>query len=162
MYEESNGMKRAHKTHKSILYLNLQIKNFLSLSHSPYIHIKNILKKLRENCHHRYCCFYSHTHTQFQCFCSPDMMPAYLSEKELDRDEEKWKSEQVDRRNKKMKYNNTYIVYMYIYILKEKKSSTIRNITLARQKNKISLMRSDTVMLLLFLKHWKTWRMINF
>ncbi len=29
------------------LYLNLQIKNFLSLSHSLYIHIKNILKKLK-------------------------------------------------------------------------------------------------------------------
>jgi hypothetical protein len=64
MYQKSNRIKRAHKTHKSILYLNLQIKNFpLSLSHSPYIHIKNILKKLKENCHHRYCCFYSHTHT---------------------------------------------------------------------------------------------------
>jgi hypothetical protein len=63
MYQESNKIIRAHKSHKSILYFNLQIKNFSSLSHSSYIHIKNILKKLKENCHHRYCCFYSHTHT---------------------------------------------------------------------------------------------------
>jgi len=34
MYQQSIRMKRAHKTHKSILYLNLQIKNFLSLPHS--------------------------------------------------------------------------------------------------------------------------------
>jgi len=43
MYQQSIRMKRAHKTHKSILYLNLQIKNFLSLSlillysHQKYI-----------------------------------------------------------------------------------------------------------------------------
>ena len=51
------------------LYLNLQIKNFSpSLSLVLYSHQKYIKKKLKENCHHRYCCFYSHLHTHTHNF----------------------------------------------------------------------------------------------
>jgi len=133
MYEESTRVKRAHKMHISILYLNLQIKNFLSLSHSSFIHIKNILKNQDRTAAIAIAAFIHIYIHNFQCFCSPDMMPAYLNEKELDRVEKKWNSEQVDRRNKRR--NITTHTYIYIYKCYEREnSSRIKNITLVRQK----------------------------
>ena len=81
--------------HKSISILKLANKKLsLSLSrartHSLYIHIKNILKKTQRELPLLLLSFaystHTHTHTRFQCFCSPDMMPAYLNTKELKRE----------------------------------------------------------------------------
>jgi len=112
MYEESTRVKRAHKMHISILYLNLQIKNFLSLSHSSFIHIKNILKNQDRTAAIAIAAFIHIYIHNFQCFCSPDMMPAYLNEKELDRVEKKWNSEQVDRRNKRRNITTHTHIYL--------------------------------------------------
>ena len=91
MYEESNRVKKAYKMSYIDSILKLANKK-LSRSHSSYIHIKNILKNQERTAAIAIAAFihiYIYIYTQFQCFCSPDMMPAYLSEKELDIVEEK-------------------------------------------------------------------------
>jgi hypothetical protein len=62
------------------MYLLIEI-----LSHSSHIHIKNILKNQDKTAAIVRAAFihvYIYIYIQFQCFCSPDMMPAYLKRNE--------------------------------------------------------------------------------
>ena len=119
MYEELNRVKKsAHKMYISILYLNLQIKNF-SRSYSSCIHIKNILKNQERTAAITIAAFihiYIHTISMF--LFSGHWCPPTWVRKELDKVEEKWKNEQVDRRNKRR--NITTHTYICIYNEKKK------------------------------------------
>ena len=139
--------------HISILYLNLQIKNFPRSLFFLYSYQKYI-KKPRQNCRHHYCCFYSYIYIHnFQCFCSPDMMPAYLSEKELDRVEEKWNSEQVDKRNKRRNRttHHTHTSISKYKQRKEKKKEFKNPKHHIHPWEKLLLMSSSAVIIVIFI-----------
>jgi hypothetical protein len=94
------------------LYLNLQIKNFLSLSHSLYIHIKNILKKKtkRELPPSVLLLLFTYIYTHnfnvsvLRTWCPPTSMRKNSIETKRNK-----RANKSIKRNKKMKYNNTYI-----------------------------------------------------
>jgi hypothetical protein len=126
------------------VFIDWNTLSFFAYSYQKYI------KKPRQNCRHRSSCFYSriyiyiHTISMF-LFSGHD---ARLLE-------EKWKSEQVDRRNRR----RNITTHLYIYTQREK-SSRIKNIAHAREKE-IYSNEIEYCCYCYSYNLWETWKIIN-
>ena len=136
------------------LYLNLQIKNFLSLSHSLYIHIKNILKKTKKRTATISIAAFIHIYTHnfnvsvLRTWCPPTSM----RENSIETKRNKRANKSI-KRNKKMKYNNTYICIYKMWRRKKFKNqkhwNRLSKKDRQRERNFFSLMRSSIVVIVI-------------